>query len=212
MEVTDIKTRIRQAARELVLQYSIRSVSMDDIAASLGMSKKTIYLHFKDKEELINSLVTDILKKSRSCCETDSHRAENAIHEIFLAMGMHADLFRTMNPGILFDMQKYHPKVFAQFVGFRNEYLGQLIKHNLHRGIKEGFYREDINIEVLTKLRIENIFLPFNPDFRKGLNESIFDLHEEIIIHFLFGIVSEKGYSLTLKYLQQHKKDNPEKK
>lgn len=208
MEETDIKTRIKLAARNLIMKYSIRSVSMDDLASSLGMSKKTIYQYFKDKEELVNAMVTDILLQSRSCCETDNHRAENAIHEIFLAMGMHAELFRTMNPGVMYDMQKYHPLVFAKFNNFKNEFLSQLIKNNMDWGLRDGLYREGINIEVLTKLRIENIFLPFNPEFKKGLNESIYDLHEEIIIHFLFGIVNEKGFALASQYLKQYKKDN----
>lgn len=209
MEETDMRLRIQQAANELIMQYSIRSVSMDDIAASLGISKKTIYQYFKDKEELVDEVVTLIFNNNRSCCEGVMNKAENAVHEMFLALGMQVEIFKTMNPAILYDLQKYHPKVFAKFTNFKNEFLYQIVQHNLRMGLEEGLYRKEIKVDVLSKLRVENVFLPFNPEFRNGLNESFFDLHEEIILHFLFGLVNEKGYSLARKYLLQHRKINP---
>ena len=61
MTELDTKQRIQKAAHDLVMQYSIRSVSMDDIAANLGMSKKTIYQYFKDKDELVESVVDEVI-------------------------------------------------------------------------------------------------------------------------------------------------------
>lgn len=208
---TDIKPRIQQAAHELVMQYSIRSVSMDDIANSLGISKKTIYQYFKDKEELIDSVVSDILEKNRTCCDIDRERAENAIHEIFLAAGMLVEMFKTMNPGILYDMQKYHPQIFIKFLRFKNDYLLQTCRENLERGLKEGLYREGINLNVLCKYRVESVFIPFSPEFRKGLEENLTEIQEEIIINFLFGVVNEKGYAVAKQYLDEHMKKHHNK-
>src|SRR5688500_9912606 len=105
----ETKQRIRKAAHDLIMQYSIRSVSMDDIAANLGMSKKTIYQHFKDKDELVEAVVEEILETNQVQCNADRNSADNAVHEIFLVMDMMAEMFKTMNPSILYDMQKYHP-------------------------------------------------------------------------------------------------------
>jgi AcrR family transcriptional regulator len=211
MTESEIKPRIQQAAHDLVMQYSIRSVSMDDIANSLGISKKTIYQYFKDKEELIDAVVSDILEKNQACCNIDREKAENAVHEIFLAAGMLVDMFKSMNPGILYDMQKYHPQVFNKFLQFRNGYLLQTCRENLERGLREGLYREGINIEILCKYRVETVFIPFNPEFRKGLEESFTALQEEIIINFLFGLVNEKGYAVAKKYLEAHMKKHHNK-
>ena len=81
---TDTKQRIQKAAHDLVMQYSIRSVSMDDIAANLGISKKTIYHYFKDKDELVEAVVDDVIETNQCACLEDRDKAENAVHEIFL--------------------------------------------------------------------------------------------------------------------------------
>lgn len=203
MAELDTKQRIKQAANDLVMQYGIRSVSMDDIAANLGMSKKTIYLYFKDKDELVDEIVDDIIVNNRYECNADRDRAENAIHEIFLVMDMMAEMFAAMNPGILFDMQKYHPATFKKFLKHKNEYLYNVCRENLERGIQEELYRPELAVDILCRYRVETMFIPFNPDFQQSLKYNLAKIEEEIIIHFLFGLVSLKGYKLVMKYWQQ---------
>ena len=203
MAESDTKQRIKQAANDLVMQYGIRSVSMDDIAANLGISKKTIYLYFKDKDELVDEIVGDIIVNNRYECNADRDRAENAIHEIFLVMDMMAEMFAVMNPGILFDMQKYHPATFKKFLKHKNEYLYNVCRENLERGIQEELYRPELAVDILCRYRVETMFIPFNPDFQQSLKYNLAKIEEEIIIHFLFGLVSLKGYKLVMKYWQQ---------
>lgn len=203
MTESDTKQRIKQAANDLVMQYGIRSVSMDDIAANLGMSKKTIYLYFKDKDELVDEIVDDIIVNNRYECNADRDRAENAIHEIFLVMDMMAEMFAVMNPGILFDMQKYQPATFKKFLKHKNEYLYNVCRENLERGIQEELYRPELAVDILCRYRVETMFIPFNPDFQQSLKYNLAKIEEEIIIHFLFGLVSLKGYKLVMKYWQQ---------
>lgn len=203
MAESDTKQRIKQAANDLVMQYGIRSVSMDDIAAKLGISKKTIYLYFKDKDELVDEIVGDIIVNNRYECNADRDRAENAIHEIFLVMDMMAEMFAVMNPGILFDMQKYHPATFKKFLKHKNEYLYNVCRENLERGIQEELYRPELAVDILCRYRVETMFIPFNPDFQQSLKYNLAKIEEEIIIHFLFGLVSLKGYKLVMKYWQQ---------
>lgn len=203
MTELDTKQRIQQAANDLVMQYGIRSVSMDDIAANLGMSKKTIYLYFKDKDELVDAVVDDIIITNRYECNADREKADNAVHEIFLVMDMMAEMFKAMNPGILFDMQKYHPATFRKFLKHKNEFLYNVCKENLERGIQEELYRSEISVDILCRYRVETMFIPFNPDFQQSLKHNLAKIEEEIIIHFLFGLVSLKGYKLIMKYRQQ---------
>ncbi|MEZ5028188.1 MAG: TetR/AcrR family transcriptional regulator [Ferruginibacter sp.] len=203
MATLDTKQRIKQAATELVMQYGIRSVSMDDIATNLGISKKTIYLYFKDKDELVDEIVDDIIVNNRYECNADRGRAENAIHEIFLVMDMIAEMFTAMNPGILFDMQKYHPATYRKFLKHKNEFLYNVCRENLERGKQEELYRPDLAVDILCRYRVETMFIPFNPDFHQSLKYNLAKIEEEIIIHFLFGLVSIKGYKLVMKYWQQ---------
>lgn len=200
---TDTKQRIQKAAYDLVMQYSIRSVSMDDIASSLGMSKKTIYQYFKDKDELIESFVESVVHTNQCSCNYDRERAENAVHEIILVMDMMVEMFKSMNPSILFDMQKYHPTAFAKFQKHRNEFLYNTCYDNLVRGIKEELYRPEINMETMARHRVDTMLTGFNPEFQNKVKQNLMEIQEEIIIHYLFGLVSLKGYKLVTKYLEK---------
>src|SRR6188768_3923855 len=123
MAETETSERIRLKAHDLFMQYGLRSVSMDDIANQLGMSKKTIYQFYADKDELVNAVVSTIICHNESCCEFDRKESENAVHEMFLAMDMMMEMFSSMNPSIMFDMQKYHPKAFQTFYKHKHDYL-----------------------------------------------------------------------------------------
>ena len=185
------------------MQYGLRSVSMDDIANNLGMSKKTIYQYYADKDELIVAVITDELQDNQATCDRDHAASNNAVHEIFLVMNMVVELFSAMNPSLIYDMQKYHPNAFIKFQHHKNDYLYRTIRSNMERGIKEGLYREDINLDILARYRVEGIMLPFNPDFHTRLKYDLARIEEEFIIHFLFGLASPKGYRLIVKYQQE---------
>lgn len=203
--MTDFETglRIREKARDLFMQYGLRSVSMDDIAGKLGMSKKTIYHHYADKDELIVAVITEEVQQNQHICERDKTNAENAIHEIFLAMDMVVELFSAMNPSLIYDMQKYHPNAFLKFQQHKNDYLYNTILANMEKGIREGLYREDINLDIMARYRVESMMLPFNPDFHTKLKYNLAQIEEELIVHFMFGLASPKGYKLILKYQQE---------
>jgi hypothetical protein len=176
---------------------------MDDIAANLGMSKKTIYQYFKDKDELVEAVVDEILMTNQCQCNEDRNRADNAVHEIFLVMDMMAEMFKSMNPSILYDMQKYHPAAFGKFKKHKNEFLYNVCIQNLQRGVKEELYRPEIAVDILCRYRVETMFIPFSPEFQQNLKHSLAKIEEEIIVHFLFGVVSQKGYKLIIKYREQ---------
>jgi TetR/AcrR family transcriptional regulator, cholesterol catabolism regulator len=205
-ETVEISERIRLKAHDLFMQYGLRSVSMDDIANNLGISKKTIYQYYADKDELVDAVITQVIGYNQSCCDFDREQADNAVHEIFLAMDFMMEIFRSMNPSLLYDMQKYHPATFQRFSKHKNEYLYTVIRENLQRGIREELYRTDIKVDVLSRFRVDSVMLPFMPEFHSKLKVDLATIEEEIAIHFLFGLVSQKGYKLTLKYQQERNK------
>ena len=205
-ELNDTRTRILQIAHDLFMQFGLRSVSMDDIANKLGISKKTIYHYYADKDELVNEVVGGIITQNQHTCNFDRKTSDNAVHEVFLAMDLVKELFRTMNPSLLFDMQKYHPLAYRKFAEHKNQFLYSIIKDNLTRGLKEELYRADIRPDLLARFRVESILLPFSPEFHTKVKISLSEMEEELTIHFLFGLVSAKGYKLTLKYQEERNK------
>ncbi|MEP6676630.1 MAG: TetR/AcrR family transcriptional regulator [Ferruginibacter sp.] len=212
-ETNEISERIRQKAHELFMQYGLRSVSMDDIANNLGISKKTIYQYYADKDELVDAVINAIIDNNKSCCEVDHQQSENAVHEIFLAMEFMMEIFRSMNPSLLHDLQKYHPVTFQKFSKHKNDYLYTLIKENILRGIREELYRPELRVDVMARFRVNSVMLPFAPEFHNTVKFNLGIIEEEITIHYLFGLVSQKGYKLTLKYQQErNKKINSDEK
>jgi len=205
------KDRIRQKADELFMRYGLRSVSMDDIANSLGISKKTIYQFFADKNELVDAVLEETLSFNKQNCDRNRSGSANAVEEIFLSMDIADQIFRNMHPSVIFDMQKYHPQAFSRFLKHKNEYLYNIVFKNLERGIKEDLYRPEINSEILSRFRVESMLMSFNPEFYIGQKHNVAEVERQLLEHFLYGIASLKGHKLILKYQQerlkkQHKK------
>ncbi len=212
MTEADPKERIKTAAHELLMKYSIRSVSMDDIAASVGMSKKTLYHYYQDKDELVKSVVETVIGQNQCTCEGHIKAADNAIHEIFLALEMMVEMCKTMNPSVIYEMQKYHPEAYQRFHQHKTQFLLSHIHQNIERGIREELYRPDVNAEVMSRYRVESMFIPFNPDFQRHLPKyTLLDLEVQIITNFLFGLVSPKGHKLASKYMAEREKDQKPK-
>jgi len=194
------------------MRYGVRSVSMDDIAAQLGMSKKTLYQYYTDKEELVDAVLSEVLEKNRNECFVDRQNAENALHEIFLAFDMVQEMFTNMNPSIVFDLEKYHPAVYKKLQHHKKVFMYQMIRQNLERGIKEELYRPEINVDILTRFRIESMMLAFDSEIFPNNRTYLVPIQEEILEHFLYGIASIKGQKLIQKYKLQKNLTNGVKK
>jgi len=201
-----MKERIKQKADELFRKYGIKSVTMDEIAVRLGVSKKTIYQSFTDKDELVDEVIGELLIYNQTCCNRDRASATDAIHEVFLAMEMIQQMFQNMNPVILHDIERNHPVTFQKFLQHKYKFLFQILKENIERGKKEELYRADVNTEVIAKIRLETMMLPFNQEIFPKNKYNLVDLERQLIEHYLFGVSTMKGYKLILKYQQQRKK------
>lgn len=206
IDITETSERVHAKAHELFMQYGLRSVSMDDIANNLGISKKTIYLYYADKDALVNDVVDTVITDNEATCDQGRKKAVNAIQEVFIAMDKVVEMFKTMNPSVLFDMQKYYPKAFQKFLKHKNDYLYNAIKENISRGIKEELYRPDVKLEILSRYRVEGILIPFNPEFILKTKSGIVEIENELSLHFLYGLSTLKGYKLIQKYQQERTK------
>ncbi|MBP6432305.1 MAG: TetR/AcrR family transcriptional regulator [Ferruginibacter sp.] len=204
----EIKDRIIQGSLKQFMQYGFRNVSMDDIARNLGMSKKTLYQYFEDKDELVKAALEYDIEIDQKDCLICSTTSSNAIAEVYNIINVVAEQLSDMNPMVLLEMQKFHPTAFSRFQQHKDGFILKMITENLKRGIAEELYREDINVEVLAKFRLESIMLIFNPEiFPLSKNYPLKELMLIIGEHFLYGIATSKGYKQIQKHQQERIKN-----
>lgn len=203
----DPKERIQIKAEEMFLKYGIRSVSMDDIANNLGMSKKTLYQYYADKDELVDAVVNGHINGIQSDCLSSRNDAKDAVHEVFITMERIMEAFSNMNPLLLHDLEKFHFKAYQRFREHKDRFLLQVIRDNIEWGIKDELYRPGINIDVLSKFRIESMMIPFNVSVFPPGKYNLAATSELIIEHFIYGLATIKGHKLIQKYNEQRQKN-----
>jgi len=179
---------------------------MDEIASQCGISKKTIYLSFGNKDELVDAVMDEQVQRNSSRCELDNKIATNAIHEIFLSMDMVQEMLGDINPTTISDLQKFHPVSFAKFLKFKESYLYDMIYKNIIWGIQDGLYRSDLNMDIVTRLRLNNMFLPFNQEVFPAAKYSIVEVELQSLEHFLYGLATTKAHKLIIKYTSERLK------
>ena len=197
---TNIKSRILIKAEEICRAIGFRALTMDDLASQLGISKKTIYQFYEDKNALIDDVMTEIIKNSQEKCLFAASTAKNAVDEIFLTMDMVREDFQTLNPIIVYDLQKYFPATFIKFQSHKNTFIYKLIVNNLISGQVDGYYRKEIDPEIMAKFRLESILIGFNQAVFPANKYSLVHVTHMVLEHFLYGIVTPKGLKLIEQY------------
>lgn len=185
------------------MQFGIRRVSMDDLALALGISKKTLYLNYPDKENLVAEVIEAILAANTSNCKTSRSAAGNAIEEGFIASENLFGMLKRLNPVLLFDLQRYYPKAYKKFLVFKEEFLFDFFRTSIEWGIRDGLFRNDINVNLISRFRIESINISFQQNLVERLKLDLAAIQEEIFLLFLYGIATPKGLKLIDKYKTQ---------
>ncbi len=200
--VMETKDRILLGAEELFFKYGIKSITMDDIAKHLAISKKTIYQFFSDKNELVETLMREKLKHDECDIKKIQADSENVIVEVFNTMKHIGIMFSKINPNIFYDLQKYHPNAWIQFKVFKQECMAQMVENSIERGVKEGLVRSDLNAKILARLRIEEVEMGLNSEIFPPDKFKMLEVQIVMIDHFLHGICTLKGHKLINKYKQ----------
>jgi AcrR family transcriptional regulator len=198
-----MENRILFKARDLMLRNGVKHVTMDDIATQLGMSKKTIYQFYKDKDALVMAVVNFELEEQSLKCQRTQDTADNAVHEMFMLLEDIQQMFKNMNPMTMNEIAKYYPEAFARIQNHKDEFMHQIIKTNLIKGIEQGVYRKEIDPEILSIYRLETSFVPFNPQLYPFSKFDIGKVTLQIIENFIYGVMSLKGIELMEKYKLQ---------
>ncbi len=198
----EIKDRILSKADTICRKIGFRAMTLDFIATDLGISKKTIYQYFKDKDELVDSIMNLEIENTKNDCLVCQDASENAVDEFFLMLEAMAQDMKDTNPIILHDLQKFHFSTFTKLMNLKKEFFYDLISTNLKRGIEEGLFLTELDIDVLTKLRMESMFLFLQQEVFPTDQYDFLKVNEIITKHFLYGILTDKGRQILSKYLK----------
>jgi AcrR family transcriptional regulator len=146
----------------MLFKNGIKSMTMDDISGALGMSKKTLYKYFPDKNTLVAECVGSYLEEDRLGVQKIYAEGYNAIEELFEVMRFTGERIREFHPSLHFDLLKYHPGVYKLFNEYKTNSITNCVAENLKKGIAEHLYRENINVPVVAKIHIAKIDMIFD--------------------------------------------------
>jgi AcrR family transcriptional regulator len=193
----DTKERIIEGAADLFKTYGIKSVTMDSLAGHLGISKRTIYEVFSDKDELLVEVLTRMARKQKELVKRVLDESENSIVAIFRLLEINREYFQDINPVFQADLKKYHYEVLlkktdaSEMPDYKNN------QQVIEKGIKEGLFRKDVDADLanrclynLGRSILDNDLYPFEMFSRRDVIKNIF-------INYVRGISTPEGLELT---------------
>lgn len=171
---------------------------MDDIARELGISKKTLYQYVKDKNDLVRKAMDYQINFDRQIMADIKAKKLNAVEELLEIGEFVSQTLKSIGTSAIFDIQKYYPEVWHSHFEYRSSFVTESIQENIAKGIKEGYYRKNVNADVIAKffvVKVENLFDDriFPPD-----KYSLSEVYLEYIRYHLLGIASPKGAEYIL--------------
>jgi AcrR family transcriptional regulator len=205
----ELGKRIAETGFALFRQYGVRAITLDEIALQLGISKKTIYEHFTGKDELVTEILRQRIHHIQQLFGDLTAQSKDAIEANLLMIQFLDGLFRNMNPVVVVDLQKYHPEAFQIYQDHMYGFVIDAMRRNLARGISEGLYREDIDQEIMARLRVESSNMCFKPGIFPKDHFEMSRVQRQLLEHFLFGIATEKGYRMIMEYRKNLNKRKP---
>lgn len=192
--------KILKTSLELFYKFGIKRVTMDDIAKELGMSKKTIYHHFKEKDDLVNTLCDTEMIKHEQIFDELFNESKNPIHEMMLISANMRKMMQHINPIFFLDLQKFHPQALNRFQEFKQNCAFKHIERNINKGIEAGFYRNDIDVEFTAKYRLSQLDMLLFGNYYSFEKISFTKSHELLLDMFVYGICTANGHQLLNEY------------
>lgn len=189
----ETKDKILGKSEALFLRYGLRSITMDDIARELGISKKTLYHFVDNKADLIRQVLVQFIEEEKRIIQEITGQPGNAIEEM-LSIGRHiTQLLRRLTPTTLYDLQKYYPEAWDLVKALNQEHIYSVIKRNLEKGIAERLYRSNLNTNILALLYVGKTQYLVDEDIFPLREYDRGELYREFILYHMHGILSDEG-------------------
>lgn len=205
--MSDKRQEIVEKVKELYKTYGIKSVTMDDAAHHLAISKKTLYQFFQDKDELVSSVVECDFEQKNLETSLDSSTL-NAIEEVFEYYKMQIKLIKDHKPSFIYDLRKYYPEIYSKVQQRMRDRILSNTNANIQKGKSEGIYRNDLDEEIISRLNLMRIEGIMNGEFfqpGEGMSQHLFT---EIYKYHMHAIVNDAGRKILEKHLENINKNN----
>jgi len=196
------KKHLFSEALKLFFAYGVKSVSMDDLARLMGISKKTIYTFIDNKSDLVNEVVRRYIKAEEKKAVEISKNSINAIDEIItIARNVQKTLLE-MKPTLVYDLKKYYPKTWKLVEDQHFKFIEAFITKNLQRGIEEGYFRENLKVDIIPSMYMAQARLTADYHLLNHSERTQAEVHEAAILYHLHGILNAHGIKELNKYLK----------
>ncbi|MEL6717224.1 MAG: TetR/AcrR family transcriptional regulator [Bacteroidota bacterium] len=210
-----IKHKIIEESSELFMLYGIRSVSMDDVASKLGISKKTIYQYFDNKDDLVQQVTLDFIQKDLTVFNEIREQSSNSIEQLLNFAQYLMEIIRKVSPSLMYDLHKYHKDSWCKMEEMHKQYIYSTIKENIERGQAQDIYRKEMDAEIAARLYVATSYAVMEEDIFPMKEFKKDQVIQEFIHQFVHGWASDKGLELWKEYVeakgQAAKDENQEK-
>lgn len=196
----EVKDRIIAESRKMFTRLGIRTVTMDMISEHLGVSKRTIYENFTDKDELLKLCIDLAINEQRLINEEIINNSENLIEATFKYIKHSINIFNSINPAFFFDIEKYYPDVWDRKIKENDSLNLNRAIELLNKGIREEIFRKDIDVEIVAKLILEQFKMLSNNELFPPETYSRVKVFENIVVNFIRGIATNKGLHMIESY------------
>lgn len=190
------------------MRYGIKSITMDDVASQLSISKKTLYQHVSDKDDLVGKVVDLEIELQQEDAKSIHEKKFNAIEQLLMVSKMVNHKLKQTNPATEYDLRKYYPQHYQRLVKFRRERMYSNVVMNIQKGKKEGIYRHELDEDVIGKLQVSRV--------ENMMENDVFTIDEftspkffhEVFIYHIRGIANKKGIDFLENKLKDYNIDD----
>jgi AcrR family transcriptional regulator len=193
-----MKDKIIKKATDMFLKLGFKSVTMDDIACEMCISKKTIYKYFSTKEKLIEEGTEEVHQKIHRLMDDVISQNHNAIAENFQMREMFKEMFKSFDQSPAYQLKKHYPEIYQKMMANETEDCGQMFRQNIEKGIAEGLYRRETDIEAAVQFYYT---LVFSINENTMLEKDAFDLEKKALDYHTRAIATAKGIEELEKHL-----------
>jgi AcrR family transcriptional regulator len=195
---------ILEKVTALYLSYGIKSVTMDDVSRELGISKKTLYLYFSDKNDLVKKAIDKEIERIHKGFNEIIRQNLNAIDEILEFNKMASRVIKTHSSTALYDLKKYYPDLHENIIRIWRENMYDMILKNLQKGKSQGLFRKDLNEEVIAKLHVSRLMVATDNDLFTHEELVSHEVAREMYIYHIHGIANARGLEILEKSLKKN--------
>jgi AcrR family transcriptional regulator len=185
------------------MKYGIKSITMDDVAKELGISKKTLYQSFKDKEELIIRVMDHLLVLWQNKIFKIKSEKLNAIEQLTKIQHLIISILKNYSDVMLYDLRKYYPHIYNEIYQHYIQIIEDLIVFNIQSGKNEGVYRQSLNDQIIAKLHVARIMNMPESNVITLEEYTSQEFMDELFEYHIRGLVNEKGSKILNIYLKK---------